>query len=368
MRILHLVVTANFAGTERYVSEVARACTNLGDEVTVVGGDPGRMSRELGHGVRWLPGSTPREAAWSVLRGGRFDLCHVHLTHAEAVGVALRHRHRARLVSTRHIAARRGSTRAGRFLAPWLASRLDVEIAGSRFVAERVERPPTAILPFGVEPSPPLWHRGSRVVLLLQRLEPEKDPLTAVRGWARSGMAELGWSLRVVGDGSQRTMLEAEVQREAIPAVTFAGWSAQVRAELTGAGLLVAPSPVEAFGLSVVEAMAAGVPVLAAAGGGHLETVGDCPGGMSFSPGDPSSLGHQLSAFAELADDERAELSVAARTTQQARFTLHLHVTGLRRLYTALVGAGEPAEARPHGSPAVDDRQLPQVEPSNPSR
>ena len=44
---------------------------------------------------------------------------------------------------------------------------------------------------------------------MLQRLEPEKDTMTALRAWKASRLAEEGWSLRIVGAGAERAALEA---------------------------------------------------------------------------------------------------------------------------------------------------------------
>ena len=67
---------------------------------------------------------------------------------------------------------------------------------------------------------------------------------------------------------------------------------------------LVAPCPIEAFGLSVVEAMARSLPVVAAAAGAHLETVGSVDGAALFPPtDDPADAARWLE---KLAGDESA--------------------------------------------------------------
>ena len=327
MRVLHVVVTHNFAGTERYVCQVAGETARRGWDVTVVGGDPGRMRAELDESVRWLPGGTLLQAARSVLRAGRQEVCHMHLTMAETVGVGLRRAHRGRLVSTRHFAAARGASRIGARLAPWIQRHLDCEIAISNFVASKLEKPPTAVIHNGVADSPLLWRAESRTVLVMQRLEPEKDTLTAIEGWRLSGLADEGWTLRIVGDGSERRWLEQEVRITGVPGVTFAGWSIDIAAELAAAGVVVAPAPQEPFGLSVLEAMAAGVPVVAAAGGAHLETVGLVEQASTFVPSNSSSLSTVLRRVCGHKDGSK--LSSRGRRLQQCRFSLAWHVDQL---------------------------------------
>ena len=208
-RVVHIVTTGHFAGVERYVCDVAAETASRGWDVAVVGGHSTRMPAALGNRVRWEPGTTALDALRSVRRLGRSDVCHAHMTAAEAIAVATRRLHRGRVVSTRHFAARRGASRAGRIVAPWIAAGLAREIAIGSFVAGQLERSPDAVVVSGVPQSPCLWAAANRVVLVLQRLEPEKDTITALDAWRTSRLADEGWSLRVVGEGSQRSHARA---------------------------------------------------------------------------------------------------------------------------------------------------------------
>ena len=107
-RVLHIVVTDLFAGVERYVCDVSTETARRGWEVAVVGGNAERMRATLGSDVRWEPGATLRESLRSVLRLGRWDICHAHMTAAETVALATRRVHRGNVVSTRHFAEEEG--------------------------------------------------------------------------------------------------------------------------------------------------------------------------------------------------------------------------------------------------------------------
>jgi len=258
------------------------------------------------------------------------------MTAAEAVAVATRPLHRGRVVSTRHFAARRGASRAGRLVAPWIAAGLTREIAIGTFVAGRLERSPDAVVVSGVPQSPCLWTAANRVVLVLQRLEPEKDTITALGAWQTSRLADEGWKLRVVGDGSQRAALERWVASERVSGVTFAGWTNNVPAELDAAGILLASAPAEPLGLAVLEAMAAGVPVVACASGGHLETVGQLKAPPLFPPGDGVGAASALRSL--LPDSERARLSADGRRLLARCFSIEGHVDRLLIEYGAACG------------------------------
>jgi glycosyltransferase involved in cell wall biosynthesis len=335
-KVVHIVVTRSFAGVERYVAGVAEESASQGWDVIVVGGEESSMRRALEPDVRWLRGGTPSEALRSLARVGSCDICHVHMTFAEAVAVVGRPLHRAPIVATRHFAAPRGKTRLGSMVAPWLGSRLSRQVAVSEFVARSVERPPEAVLLSGARTGPVHWQPESRVVLVLQRLEPEKETMTALDAWRLSCLADEGWSLRIVGTGSERAGLERWTADHDVRGVTFAGWADDPAVELAGAGVLLAPGGTDSFGLAVVEAMVAGVPVVAAAGGGHLETIGLVPDAPLFAPGDAAAAGTALRALAD--DDARLAFSRAGRETALQRLTLAAHVDGLLSQYELVRG------------------------------
>lgn len=338
MRITHVVVTDNYAGTERYVSEVATALAERGHNVRVVGGAPTRMPEECGSLVHWSAGSTPR-AAWKVLAsGGRRDIVHAHLSHADAVAVATAPIHRAAVITTRHIATVRGSGKVARLAGRAVATKLSCELAISRFVAEAMEGHPDEVLHNGVASAESPYDANSRTVLMAQRLEPEKDTATGIRAWAQSKLRHSGWQLLVCGDGVERSQLERLAHDLGVAGtVHFAGWVTDIRDRMVNAGILLATAHAEPLGLSVLEAMAAGIPVVAAASGGHLETIGCVGNAPSFPPGDSAAASKALDRLAastacrvRLSDDERA--------VQRRSFSLAAHVSRLEQIYTEHVG------------------------------
>jgi glycosyltransferase involved in cell wall biosynthesis len=348
--VVHVVTTVNFAGVERYVSDVARETAGRGWDVAVVGGHPEQMRAELNGTAAWLPGADAFQASRSLRRVGRRDVCHAHMTVAEAVALATRPLHRAPVVATRHFAARRGASRVGRLLSPWIARGLAREIAVSEYVASRMERRPDAVILNGVRPSPGLWRSSSRTVLVLQRLEPEKDTLTALRAWKASRLVDEGWLMRIVGDGSERAELEAWAKSEGVEGVTFAGWVTRTRDELANAGIFLAPAPAEPFGLAVVEAMAAGVPVAACAAGGHLETVGNLDSPVLFRPRDHVAAASALRLLRD--DDSRERQSDAGRNFVRERLTTARHVDELVDAYAGVLTTGHAASEGPQASKA----------------
>ena len=90
---------------------------------------------------------------------------------------------------------------------------------------------------------------------------------------------------------------------------------------MRAAGLLLAPRTDEAFGLSVVEAMARGLPVVAAGSGAHLETVGFASGAALFEPGDAADAARLLRGLADSPED-RESYGARLQVVQRERFTV----------------------------------------------
>jgi glycosyltransferase involved in cell wall biosynthesis len=130
-------------------------------------------------------------------------------------------------------------------------------------------------------------------------------------------------------------MLEKWATIEQVPALTFAGWTDRVADELAGAGMLLAPATAEPFGLGVVEAMAAGIPVVASAAGGHLETVGRLDDAPMFPPSDTGAAAAAMRSLESAAVRSAASRSVRDLVT--AEFTISRHVDELLVEYEAAI-------------------------------
>ncbi len=338
LSIVHVVVTDAFAGVERYVCQVASRLAEDGHRITVVGGDPDRMRAESDPRVETVPASGLLAAARVLAGQRRADLVHVHMTAAEGAAWLARPGHRAPIVATRHFANERGSTPLARSLAKVVNRSVACDIAISEFVAGRVAGP-TVVIPNGVAVRPQAG-LDSATVVMLQRLDTEKAPEVGIRAWAASGLGTRGWQLVVAGRGALRPSLEDLVANLGVgSSVRFAGQVSDTDSLLAGAAALLAPAPAEPFGLSVVEAMAHGLPVVAAAGGAHLETVGS--EGLLFPPGDVDAAGARLAAL-EGGVERRREVGGRMRERQQALFTVAGHVRRLEEVYREVASGSVP--------------------------
>ena len=143
--------------------------------------------------------------------------------------------------------------------------------------------------------------------------------------------------LRVLGDGPLRTMLEARIaERGASAAVELVGEVSDVRPYLASSDIFVLSSRSEGLPLSVLEAMAASLPVVATAVGGLNELVLDEETGLLVDAGNASGL---ASALARLAGDPelRARLGDAGRRRTEEEYSLNRWRSAHLALYRELL-------------------------------
>lgn len=345
MRIRHLVCTDNFAGVERYVATTAAELARRDHHVEVFGGRQDAMRVALGDAPVKLIEAPDAPSACRIALARRQrqpDLVHAHMTAADVAAVLTRPATRAPIVSTLHFAQPRGHdalTRRAYSIIPHL---IDQQIAISRFVASHTGGHPEVIVngvpdPLAsTEPSPA---GRDPIVLVAQRLEREKDTAVALEAFASSALADRGWRLHVAGKGSERGALEDRASTLGIAAhVSFLGRVADLGDRMLHAGLLLATAPAEPFGLSVVEAMAASLPVVAADGGAHRETIGSATPETLFAPGDAEAAGALLRRYVE-DPTARDDLAARGRARYTESFTIEAHVEALQRLYERVVAA-----------------------------
>jgi glycosyltransferase involved in cell wall biosynthesis len=109
-----------------------------------------------------------------------------------------------------------------------------------------------------------------------------------------------GIRLDVAGDGPERSAMESRAAELGIgDRVRFRGWVSNIRDFWSACHVAVVPSrECESFGMVAVEAMAAGLPVIAARNGGLAEVVSDGETGALFEPGDADELSRLIDEYA----------------------------------------------------------------------
>jgi alpha-1,6-mannosyltransferase len=118
---------------------------------------------------------------------------------------------------------------------------------------------------------------GQTLLVHCGRLSVEKKPHRSLAALAGLRAAGVDAVLVVAGDGPLRARLERAARRKGLP-VRFAGFvpdPKNLAALLASADVVVAPGPVETFGLAALEALACGTPVVVSASSALPEVIGD---------------------------------------------------------------------------------------------
>jgi glycosyltransferase involved in cell wall biosynthesis len=171
------------------------------------------------------------------------------------------------------------------------------------------------------------------VVLTVARLDGQKG----ITHLLDAAAAVPNASFAIAGDGPNRTALEAHAASLGVgDRVRFLGHRHDVPALLAAADLFVLPSLYEGLPLAVLEAMAAGVPVIATAIGGTDEVVRDGETGTLVPPASSEALAAAITRT--LADREHASrLALAARSLVAREYSVASMVRSVSHLYDELL-------------------------------
>ncbi|GAA4140568.1 glycosyltransferase [Actinomadura keratinilytica] len=305
-RVLHIITGLGRGGAERQLLDVVRHTAGLVDHEVAVLTPPGPVAAALrDHGVPvhevGMRGNRDLAALprlVRLIRAGGYDVVHTHLYRACVFGrIAARMAGVRTIVATEHSLGHghiegRATTAAVRMLYTATERLGTLTVAVSPTVAERLcgwGVPPDRItvIPNGLDADAFAFHaeRRARVRARLGldpdafvfgavgRLVPTKrfDLLIRAFAYLDDGL------LLIVGDGPQRAALQRLADGcGAAGRTMFAGDTGHVPDMLSAMDVLAAPSEQETFGLSVIEGLAAGLPVLYTA----CPALDDLPSGM----------------------------------------------------------------------------------------
>jgi N-acetyl-alpha-D-glucosaminyl L-malate synthase BshA len=177
---------------------------------------------------------------------------------------------------------------------------------------------------------------GEKVLMHISNMRPVKRMIDIVRIFARV-QAEIPARLVLVGDGPDRDAAEREAAALGVAArVRSVGKIEDVAGALRAADLYLLPSQTESFGLSALEAMATGVPVVGTRAGGLPEVVEHGVSGFLGEVGDVEGLAR--GALDLLADADRWRAASAAARRRAALFDIRTVVPQYEALYAAVLG------------------------------
>ena len=292
MKVLHVITGLGVGGAELQLRSILQQTRHNSDVVTLYNPGPvADMIRADGGRVRdiGMTRNTQLSALLrlrTLIRDGRYDVVHAHLYRSQVYGRAAAWLAGTPVVlSTEHSIGethleRRRMTLSVRALYLGTEMLSDMTVAVSGTVRERLEkwglrRKRVTVIPNGVDLQRVAFDETARqriraefgigddvyLVGVLGRLDPNKQFDMVIE--AASGLLSDKVKLMIVGKGEEQARLEQAAREHGVTNhVIFAGERHDVSAMLSAMDLFVASSRQETFGLSVLEALANGAPVL----------------------------------------------------------------------------------------------------------
>jgi glycosyltransferase involved in cell wall biosynthesis len=222
-----------------------------------------------------------------------------------------------------------------RFLKTW-REKVDVyialtEFARQKFVEGGLPAEKIVVKPNFVAPDPSMGSHDGGYALFVGRLSQEKGIMTLLRAWQM--LKDI--PLKIVGDGPLRDKIQEFIKQEGLINVEFLGRKTrnEVFQLMQKAQVLVFPSECyEGFPMTVAEAFACGLPVIASRLGAIAEIVEDGRTGLLFRPGDPEDLAAKVE-WAWTHPGELEKMGQEARREYERKYTAERNYEMLREIY-----------------------------------
>ena len=352
MRVVHVHRMRGIGGSERHLLALLPALAERGLDPVFVGLDDPAWDPSDFYGALSVPAHrlrSPRDVDpllfARLVRSLRADVVHTHLVHADLYGGLAARLRGAHLVTTKH---NDDPFRTGpfRYVERGLAKLADrvITITDSlrTFTVERVGVPAEKVqtIHYGLDALPAAWGDNppddvpadARVLLAVSRLTPQKGIDVAIRAVAELPADTV---LVVLGEGPERGALERAAHHLGVDRRVFLpGRVPDVAAWLRRARVFVHPARWEGFGLGVLEAMLAGLPVVASNVSSLPELVADGKTGLLVPPDDAGALARAVSDALE-----RPELGQAGVARARREFSVARMADRTAALYAALASA-----------------------------
>jgi len=352
-RVLQVVTLSEWGGAQKVVYDLATGLSRERFETEVACAPGGPLAdglRGRGVTVHGIPALRREPAPFSdlkalwdlcrLMRRGRYDIVHCHSSKAGLLGrLAARVAGVRRIFFTVHgwgFENRREFGILPAFLtgAERLAARVTAALVcvsratWEEGIQRRIASPEKLLVIYnGLDPPPPAGGEalrrmaragpGDLLVVTAGRLAPQKQPLAFLQAAAKIAAVEPRARFVMIGDGPLENACRDFIARAGLEdRVHLAGFHPDVPALLPGADVFVLLSAFEGLPLVVIEAMAAGLPVVAYAVGGLPEQVADGETGFLVEPDDSDGA---VERILRLLGDERLREDMGSRGRERAR-------------------------------------------------
>jgi glycosyltransferase involved in cell wall biosynthesis len=346
-RILHVLTTGHESarGIAQTVTNFSRGLDSARYELSVLflrdGGPIAGAFRDDSIDstvVRWretlsdVSGSARFAAA---VRAGRFDIVHLHAG-GLAPRILVRTVSNARIVAHYHSLLEETPIRIRR---PRSAKLTDLVIANSEATAKTIiGANPLVIYPGVTAPRDPSDTIAQRCRIgVASRLVPLKGLRNLITAVAHLNVSDMSADLEIAGSGVEEANLRAYARDLGVgERVSFLGWVTDSFSAMRNWSIYAQPSHAEGFGISVLEAMAAGLPVVATAVGGIPEVVVEGETGFLVPAGDAESLAERLNRLVR-APELRGRMGARGRARAMSTFTTDREAAQMVAAYDELL-------------------------------
>jgi glycosyltransferase involved in cell wall biosynthesis len=361
VKVVHVHRVRGVGGSERHLLTLLPALRTRGVDARFLGLDDGEADpfyEQLDAlGVPHDRLSAPRDLdpvllvrMARLLRRQRPDIVHTHLVHADVYGGLAAIAAGATVVSTKHNddPFRRGSFRyVERLFARRAARVICITDALACFNVREVGLPDAklVVVHYGLDELPPAWGppgewdlpQDAPLLLAISRLDRQKGLDVAIDALARIRAAGLPATLLILGGGSLEAELRALAEERGVGGATvFAGRTGDVAYWLERADVFVHPARWEGFGLVLLEAMLARLPIVASRVSSIPEIVVDGETGYLVPADDVERFTSATAALLEDAERRKA-FGDAALDRARSEFSVERMATGTLAVYAKAI-------------------------------
>jgi glycosyltransferase involved in cell wall biosynthesis len=235
------------------------------------------------------------------------DIVHVHLFHAGILIGLIPISRTSKKIWTFHHGNHTQTTKSFvfRVLEVFAARRYDIVVAMSSPIKTMLKRDfdlddtAVRIVPNGWSGIPVARNTfPDNSIVCIAKLRKEKDHETLLRAFAKLKETDSTLRLVLVGDGPQyQFLVDLASDLDLLDAIDFVGFTSDIWTYLSTSAVFVLPSRVEPFGIVILEAMAAGIPVVACMADGPCELIENEVNGMLVPIGDQEAMAKAISSL-----------------------------------------------------------------------
>lgn len=353
MKILHINTERGWGGGEQQLLYLAEGlkrrehhCTILCQPETLLA----RRSREIGLETIELKmrGEWDLWAALRIarlLQRGRYDLLHLHTSHAHTLGLlAGIGGWKGKRIVSRRVAfqLRKGPINKLKYRYPTYIC--ISQVIRNVLIADGVSPERINVVYSGVDlrrfkdgqPADirkELGIPGAKIIGNIGHMADHKGQRYLIEAAPQIFRVFPDAAILLIGEGKLRSYLERLAERLKVKSrIIFMGFRTDIPSLLRSMDIFVYPSHLEGLGTSLLDAMAAEVPIVATTTGGIPEVVSDGINGILVPPGDSQSLAQAVLTILQN-NDLAKKLSQAGRETVEKRFTADKMVEGTLEVY-----------------------------------